>query len=166
MRSPVRTRGAMFYRVFRALLTLCLDIFYRRIEAPGLEAIPQDGPLLLVANHGSALMDPLLLLVLVPRPVSFLAKHTLFPMPVVGHVLRRIGGIPVYRKQDDPGDAARNEAMFDACRNVLESRGAVCLFPEGISHDHPRLQPLKTGAARIFLRATSHSAIRVQILPV
>ncbi len=57
----------MFYRVFRALLTLCLNIFYRRIEAPGLEAIPQDGPLLLVANHGSALMDPLLLLVLVPR---------------------------------------------------------------------------------------------------
>jgi glycerol-3-phosphate O-acyltransferase / dihydroxyacetone phosphate acyltransferase len=87
-------------------------------------------------------------------------------MPVVGPVLRRIGGIPVYRKQDAPGDAARNEAMFEACRNVLELGGAVCLFPEGISHDHPRLQRLKSGAARIFLQVAARSSIPVTILPV
>jgi glycerol-3-phosphate O-acyltransferase / dihydroxyacetone phosphate acyltransferase len=156
----------MFYRIFRACLGVCLRIFYRGIEAPGLEAVPGEGPLLLVANHGSALMDPLLILVLVPRAISFLAKHTLFAMPVVGFVLRRIGGIPVYRRVDAPSGEPRNDAMFEACCGVLKSGGAVCLFPEGVSHDRPRLEPLRTGAARIFLRATGGSTAPVRIIPV
>ena len=156
----------MFYRIFRAFLGLCLRIFYRRIEVLGIETVPRGGPLLLVANHGSALMDPLLLLVMVPRAIAFLAKHTLFAMPVVGFVLRRIGGIPVYRRVDAPSEASRNDAMLKACSDALRSGGAVCLFPEGMSHDRPRLEPLRTGAARIFLRATGSSATPVAIIPV
>ena len=84
----------MFYRIFRAFITRCLRVYYRRIEAPGLEGVPRTGPLLLVANHGNALLDPLLLLALLPRPLSFLAKHTLFDTPVIGYFTRRIGVFP------------------------------------------------------------------------
>jgi 1-acyl-sn-glycerol-3-phosphate acyltransferase len=156
----------VFYRIFRALIAVGLRIFYRRIEAPGLGTVPRDGPLLLVANHGNALLDPLLLLVLVPRPISFLAKHTLFPMPIIGFFVRRIGGIPVYRRQDASGEASRNEATFEACSKVLEKNGALCIFPEGISQDRPSLQPLKTGAARIFFRADGRTAEGVRVVPV
>lgn len=156
----------MFYRLFRAFLRLTIDVFFRRIEAPGLESVPKEGPLLFVANHGSALMDSMILLRLVPRPVSFLAKHTLFSMPVIGLFARGIGGIPVYRRQDAPGEMSRNEAMFEACLQRLEGGGAICLFPEGISHDLPRLQRIKTGAARIFFRALGRTGSPVKVIPV
>jgi len=156
----------MFYGIFRAFLGLTLSIFYRRIEAPGLEAVPREGPLLIVANHGNALLDPVLLLKLVPRRISFLAKHTLFPMPVIGFFLKAIGGIPVYRRQDDPGQASRNAGMLDACREVLARGGAISVFPEGKSHDRPRLEPLRSGAARIYFRAAGAERGPARVLPV
>jgi 1-acyl-sn-glycerol-3-phosphate acyltransferase len=156
----------MFYRLFRAFISICLRVYYREIEAPGLESVPRQGPLLLIANHGNALLDALLLLSLISRPISFLAKHTLFRMPVVGFFLRRIGGLPVYRREDAPGESRRNEETLRACRKILQSGGAICLFPEGISHDRPRLSTLKTGAARIFLLASGASDAPVRLIPV
>jgi len=156
----------MFYRIFRAFITLCLRIYYRKIEAPNLAEVPREGPLLLVANHGNALLDPLLLLALLPRPLSFLAKHSLFDLPVIGFFVRRIGGLPVYRRQDAPGEARRNEETLEACGKILEGGGAVCLFPEGVSHDRPRLEALKTGAARIFFRVRAGESRPVRVVPV
>jgi len=155
----------MFYRILRAFLTLCLRIMYRRIEAPGLARVPPEGGVLLVANHGNALMDPLLLLVLLSRPITFLAKHTLFPMPLVGFFLKRIGGLPVYRRQEAPGESAKNEATLDRCGSTLAAGGVVCLFPEGISHNQPRLQTLRTGAARIYCRAARDGAQKLTLIP-
>jgi glycerol-3-phosphate O-acyltransferase/dihydroxyacetone phosphate acyltransferase len=156
----------MFYRFFRAFVSICLRVYYREIEAPGRESVPRQGPLLLIANHGNALLDALLLLSLISRPIAFLAKHTLFRMPVVGFVLRRIGGLPVYRRQDAPGESRRNEETLEECRRILQTGGAICLFPEGISHDRPRLSTLKTGAARIFLLASAASEAPVHLIPV
>ncbi len=143
----------MLYRILRAFLSFCLHVMYRRIEAPGSERFPREGGVLLVANHGNALVDPLLLLILVPRPITFLAKHTLFKVPVLGFFMRRIGGLPVYRRHEAPELTARNEETMDACGRVLVQGGVVCLFPEGVSHDEPKLHALRTGAARIFFRA-------------
>ncbi len=156
----------MFYRVFRAFITLCLRVYYRKIEAPGLSGVPREGPLLLVANHGNALLDPLLLLALLPRPLSFLAKHSLFDMPFIGFFTRRVGGLPVYRRQDAPGESHRNEETLETCGRILREGGAVCIFPEGISHDRPRLEALKTGAARIWLRARAPEGRPVRVVPV
>jgi len=156
----------MFYPIFRGFITLCLRIFYRKIEAPGLEKVPAEGPLLLVANHGNALLDPLLLLALLPRPISFLAKHSLFETPFIGFFVRRIGGLPVYRREEAPGESRRNEETLEACGKILGRGGAVCLFPEGLSHDRPRLETLKTGAARIFFRARTAEGRPVRVVPV
>jgi len=154
----------VFYAIFRAFLNLCLRIMYRRIEAPGLASLPS-GSILLAANHGNALMDPLLLLVLLPRPITFLAKHTLFRMPLVGFFLKRIGGLPVYRRQDATGESKKNEETLDACGRILSSGGVVCLFPEGKSHDEPKLQELRTGAARIYFRAAQSATENPTVIP-
>ena len=145
----------MFYRILRAFLSFSLHVMYRRIEAPGRDHFPERGGVLLVANHGNALLDPLLLLVLVPRPIIFLAKHTLFAVPVLGFFLRRIGGLPVYRRHEAPELTAKNEKTLDTCARVLEQGGVVCLFPEGVSHDEPKLRELRTGAARIYFKAAA-----------
>jgi glycerol-3-phosphate O-acyltransferase / dihydroxyacetone phosphate acyltransferase len=71
-------------RFIEALCRLMLRVFFRRVDAVGLENVPDSGPLLMVANHPNGLMDPLLLLSRSPRPVSFMAKEPLFRMPLIG----------------------------------------------------------------------------------
>jgi 1-acyl-sn-glycerol-3-phosphate acyltransferase len=144
-----------------AVSRLVLRVFYRRLEAAGLERIPASGPTILVLNHPNGLMDPLLLLCLSPRPVSFLAKSPLFTMPFVSLFVKAFGSIPVYRPQDADADVRRNRETFAKARELLKRGGVLALFPEGISHGEPRLQPLKSGAARIALGAASEGAVTV-----
>lgn len=142
-----------------ALSRLVLRVFYRRLEVSGLERVPASGPTILVLNHPNGLMDPLLLLCLSPRPVSFLAKSPLFTMPFVSLFVKAFDSIPVYRPQDADADVRRNRETFAKARDLLRRGGLLALFPEGISHDEPRLMPLKSGAARIALGAASEGPV-------
>ncbi len=144
-----------------AVSRLVLRVFYRRIEASGLERVPSSGPTILVLNHPNGLMDPLLLLCLSPRPVSFLAKSPLFTMPFVSFFVKAFGSIPVYRPQDADADVRRNRETFAKARDLLKRGGVLALFPEGISHDEPRLMPLKSGAARIALGAAAEGPVTI-----
>ncbi len=110
---------------------------------------------MLVVNHPNGLIDPLFLLCLSPRPVSFLAKAPLFEMPVISWFVKAMGSIPVYRRQDGAFEPAKNRQTFERARKILASGGAIAIFPEGASHGDPRLRPIKTGAARIALGATA-----------
>ncbi len=143
--------------MLRRLLSAVVHLFFRRVAVVGAEHVPATGPLLLVLNHPNALVDPVLLLVLSPRPVMFLAKEPLFRMPLVGTVVRALGSIPVYRRQDH-ADMTRNRETFARVWSELARGGAVALFPEGTSHDDPALRPFKTGAARLALGATAMAA--------
>jgi len=80
---------------------LILRIFFPRIEISNIGRVPARGPVILVVNHPNGLIDPLFLLCLSPRPVSFLAKAPLFDMPVIGWFVKTLGSIPVYRRQDE-----------------------------------------------------------------
>jgi len=148
----------------RALARLLLHVFYREVEVRGAEHVPREGPVLFVANHGNSLVDPMVLLALLPRMPRFLAKHTLWGNPAVRPLLALAGSVPVYRRQD--GDTARNDETFATCFAVLARGGAVALFPEGLSHDAPALQPLRTGAARIALGAREAGSAPVAVVPV
>ena len=142
-------------RAICALLKLMLRVFFRRIEVAGLERVPKQGGTLFVLNHPNGLVDPVFILCLSTRSVSFLAKSTLFRMPIINYFVRALDSIPVYRKQDEGEDTSRNDETFQLCRSVLASGGAIAICPEGVSHNEPRLRPLKTGAARIVLGAAS-----------
>ena len=127
-------------------------IFYR-VDRVG-DPLPA-GPLLLVANHPNGLLDPPLIVATSGRQARFLAKSTLFSMPLVGWFVRGAGAIPVYRRSDAGVDASRNSEMFAAVERALAEGHAVCLFPEGTTHSRGKLDPLKTGAARIALGAAA-----------
>ncbi len=139
------------------LFRLVLRIFFRDIEIVGEEHVPSEGPVLFVSNHPNALIDPVFLLCLSPREVSFLAKEPLFRTPVISVFVKAFGSLPVYRKQDgaDPRD---NRRTIDACLEALDAGRAIALFPEGTTHSEAHLKPLKTGAARIALSASSSGA--------
>ncbi len=156
----------MIRSLLRAFLRALLRVFFRHIELAGTANLPAHGPVMLVANHPSSLVDPVLLLAFAPRPVSFLAKEPIFRMPLVGRAARALGSIPVHRAMDG-ADPRRNLATFAAARALLRRDGVLALFPEGTSHDNPHMKPLKTGAARIALGAASAGdALPLRIVPV
>lgn len=156
----------MIRRIIVALVGFALRIYFKRIEVVGLEHVPPEKPVIFVLNHPNALVDPVFLLCLAPRRVSFLAKAPLFKMPVIGFLVRAMESLPVYRRQDEGEDVSRNEETFIAARRLLASGGTIGICPEGVSHDAPGLKPIKTGAARISLAAVSTGEVSdLEIVP-
>lgn len=133
----------------RWLANAICHVFYRveRVGAP-----PATGPLLLLPNHPNSLLDPALVWAMADRDVRFLAKSPLFHTPL-RPLLAAAGAIPVYRKLDQGVDTSKNVETFAAVSAALAAGDAVCLFPEGVSHSTGRLEPLRTGAARMALGA-------------
>lgn len=148
------------------LLRFALRIYFQRIEVTGLEHVPAEAPVIFVLNHPNALVDPVFLLCLAPRKVSFLAKAPLFRMPIIGSLVKAMDSLPVYRKQDEGEDVTRNEETFVAARKLLSRGGTIGICPEGVSHNEPGLRPIKTGAARISLAAVSTGEVsNLKIVP-
>jgi 1-acyl-sn-glycerol-3-phosphate acyltransferase len=156
----------MIRRVIVALVKIAVRIYFQRIEVTGLERVPLDKPVIFVLNHPNALVDPVFLLCLVPRRVSFLAKAPLFHIPVIGYLVKAMDSLPVYRQQDEGSDTRKNQETFIAARRLLASGATIGICPEGVSHDAPGLKPIKTGAARISLAAVSTGEVSdLKIVP-
>lgn len=156
----------MIRRVIVAVVRLALRIYFQRIEVTGVEHVPLDTPVIFVLNHPNALVDPVFLLCLAPRDVSFLAKAPLFRMPVIGYLVKQLDSLPVYRHQDEGADVTKNQETFIAARKLLARGGTIGICPEGVSHDDPGLKPIKTGAARISLAAVSTGEVKnLKIVP-
>src|SRR5688572_14831776 len=161
---PRLAGNAWLLPVFSSLARLAARIYYRvRFAGP---AIPEAGPVLLVANHPNSLLDPTLVVAAGRRPVRFLAKAPLFSDRKIGWLIRAAGAIPVYRRRDDPSLMARNDDSFDAVFQALGSGAAVGIFPEGVSHSEPSMAPLRTGAARIALGAVASTGRAFPIVPI
>lgn len=157
-------RGATLMRqLIHAIISIALRLFFRRIEVVNVERVPQTGPLLFVLNHPNGLVDPALVFVSLPRRVSFLAKSTLFDNPIGAFLLRTFEILPVYRRIDADAKLESNAVTFDNCFELLRRGRCIAIFPEGISHDEPQLQKMKTGAARIALGVREHG---LKIVPV
>jgi 1-acyl-sn-glycerol-3-phosphate acyltransferase len=151
------------------LVRFALWVFFRRLEIKGREQVPEDRPLVLVANHPNVMLDVLLLAAFAPGPFPrFLGKTTLFKNALYTFFLRRLGGIPVARSQDPGSQVGRNQDMLrEACQTLVEG-GSLALFPEGLSCSGLQLRPFKPGAARIALRAEDEAGGRagICIVPV
>ena len=146
-------KGSFARRLIHAAISIALRLFFRRIETTNVEKVPSDKPVIFVLNHPNGLVDPALVFVSLPRRVSFLAKSTLFQIPIGGAIIRALEALPVYRRIDAGGDMSKNLETFRVCRELLANNRCIAIFPEGISHDETKLKPIKTGAARIALGA-------------
>ena len=162
-------RGSITYRLILAIFGIALKIFFRRIETVNTDSVPTETGVIFVMNHPNGLIDPALVFVALPRRISFLAKSTLFRMPVIGWIMQSVGALPLYRRIDAGEDVSQNQKTFELCRDLLRSGGSIALFPEGVSHNSPKLLPLKSGASRIAIGAASTNggeAVNVKIVPV
>ena len=119
-----------------------------RYRVIGAEKVPRTGGLLVVANHISNL-DPPLLGVGVPRPISYMAKKELFAMPILKQLLPRLNAFPVDRQ-------AGGTAALRASLRMLKEGRCVGIFPEG-GRNVTGTNEEKAGAA--FLAAASGAPI-------
>jgi 1-acyl-sn-glycerol-3-phosphate acyltransferase len=114
------------------------------------EKVPQTGAFLLVPNHFSD-VDPVIVglaLFKAGRFPHFLAKESIFRVPVIGAFMRGTDMVPVLRGRRGGADP------LAAAKTLLAEGGAVVLYPEGTLTRDPDLWPMrgKTGAARLALQ--------------
>ena len=94
-----------------------------------LENLPEGGALL-CANHASG-WDPVLIAVCLPNDsrLSFMGKDSLFRIPVLGWLIRKLGAFPVKRGGNDL------VAMKTAMKALTDGR-RLLVFPEGTRVAH------------------------------
>jgi 1-acyl-sn-glycerol-3-phosphate acyltransferase len=124
-------------RLGRALCTVL-----GRVRIEGLDEVPDDGPLILAANH-RGFWDGVVLFSLLERPVSCLVKREAF-LPGLGPLLISAGQLPVRREAIDPAPVRR-------CLRILAAGGVIGLFPEGTRGDG-RVAQAKPGVGYLALR--------------
>src|SRR5690606_27704807 len=113
--------------------------------------LPAEGPYVLAPNHYSE-FDPIIVAVAtwrLGRAPRFMAKESLFSVPVLGWLLRATGMVPVARASS-AGAAAQSVQQAAA---LIEHGRGVIVYPEGSLTREPDLWPMrgKTGAARVAL---------------
>lgn len=149
-RVSKRNRLGPAYRCAAAVLRPPMALLTKR-DWQGTANLDIDSGVVVAANHISW-FDPIVISHVLwdnDRPPRFLAKDSLFRVPVVGWIMRNAQQIPVVRGTRDAAVAV--QAAVDAA-----ARGeCVLVYPEGTITKDPDLWPMdaKTGAARIALAA-------------
>ncbi len=107
--------------------------------------VPQNGAVVLAGNHQS-LVDPFLIGLSLSRRACYLARETLFRVPILGWLIRQYDSVPV------PRDSSAPRRSLEVCVKILEKGRVLILFPEGTRSRDGRLQPLKRGICLIRKR--------------
>ncbi|MBI5103542.1 MAG: 1-acylglycerol-3-phosphate O-acyltransferase [Solirubrobacterales bacterium] len=141
-RTRAKGVNPLVYWIVRALLQPFFHVYFR-MSRIGREHVPQEGPVILAANHRSFL-DPFVIATLARRPIYFVAKKELFKHPVVAWLLTCLGAFPIDRGNGD------EDAMATA-REILERGDGVLIFPEGTRIRPGGLAEPRRGVGRLAL---------------
>jgi len=122
-------RRTLTYRACAALVSGLSRLLFRPTVI-GAENIPLEGPVLIAPIHRSN-VDFALTLFISKRKAFFMAKDSLFRVPLLGPLITHLGAFPIRRGSADRESMAHSEA-------VLRQGHALVLFPEGTRQDHHR----------------------------
>ena len=125
---------------FRVLFTV-----YLRWRAFNAERVPRTGSVILACNHAS-ILDPPVVGCALHRQINYLARATLFDIPVVGWLFRKWNSIPIDR---DGGNAAGLRIILER----LHAGNGIILFPEGTRTRDGNLQPAHSGIGLIVAKS-------------
>lgn len=131
-----------------------------RLKCEGKDNIPPKGGALVVANHRNPILDPCAMAVKIERPLNFMAASVFFELPVVGHVYRAWGAVPL-----ELGGGEKSRECLNQAVTLLDEGELVGMFPEGVhtianTRRVHKIRTFRTGFARIALQA------QVPIIPV
>ncbi|MFH1860118.1 MAG: (d)CMP kinase [bacterium] len=160
--SVLRMDSMVFFNssnLFYYMVCFVLRLGYTKylgFNIQGLENIPATGGVLLVCNHLSYL-DPPAVAVSLPRQASYIARSSLFKIPLMGWLLKRLNAHPINRDGVDRNAFKKVMALLN--------NGKICLaFPEGTRSKTGQLQPAKPGIGMIISMA-KNNGIRFSVIP-
>ena len=141
----------MLYTLTRKILGPVARLLYRPV-IEGRENIPRTGPLLLASNHLS-FVDSIVIPLVAPRRVVFLAKSEYFTGHGMRGALKRwmftaVGCVPIQR-----GTAGAAQEALDSALEILRDGLAFGIYPEGTRSRDGRLYRGRTGVAWLALTA-------------
>ena len=139
------------FRVLAGLLMPVFETFTKFVIIDG-DKMPRQGAFVLSPNHMTNI-DPVIVGRVVwklGRAPRFLAKASLFTVPVLGWFLRKSGQVPVERT-----GVVRGENPLAAADRIADSGHLVVIYPEGSLTRDPELWPMrgKFGAVRTAIEA-------------
>jgi 1-acyl-sn-glycerol-3-phosphate acyltransferase len=143
--TSVTPKPSLMYQLVSYLLVFPVFRGLLRGRTSGNALVPLQGPLVVVANHGSHL-DPPFLGHALGRPVAFMAKAELFRIPILGGIIRACGAYPVKRGASD------REAIRTATAR-LEEGWAIGVFLDGTRQADGRVNQPRPGAALLAARS-------------
>ena len=111
------------------------------------EVLRPGRPHIIIGNHSSYLDIPALEAA-IPLPLRFLAKKSLFSIPIFGWAIRAAGFVPIDRK-----DRSRAKDSFDQAAGLIRAGRTVAIFPEEGRSRSREMREFKRGAFLLALRA-------------
>lgn len=149
--SQEKTRPSVFWPLAAVAAPLIALLF--KLEIHGAEKLPREGAYVLAPNHYSE-ADPLAVALAVwkaGRAPRFMAKESLFRVPVLGWILRSTGMVPVARSSS----ASSARQTLETSETLVRLGRGVIVYPEGSLTREPDLWPMrgKTGAVRLAMAA-------------
>lgn len=140
------------YRFLIKLLTPFIK-FFLRVEITGEVSIPQGEKFVICSNHISN-WDPVLVVISTKIPINFLAKDSLFKIPILRNIVKSFGTIPINRNAPDTASIRKSI-------EVINDGGCFSIFPQGKRiHDVPDPCQVKNGVGLICNKA------RAGVLPI
>lgn len=135
----------IYFAIFRRVVRFLFAVFFIRYEIEGeenLEFLVKDKVGAVFASNHISNLDPILYMLVETVNIRFLAKNSLFRVPVLGWCIRKCGQLSVNRS------AADSRAIRSAIDYVSQGQ-ALCIFPEGTRSVDGELLPGKPGCAMI-----------------
>jgi 1-acyl-sn-glycerol-3-phosphate acyltransferase len=147
--DPVRK--SRFWRMCRAIAYFGSTVLFD-YRAFGVRNVPRTGGALMISNHQSYL-DPIMLGLNLPRPMSYLAKSELFENKFLCWLITELRAFPVRQGKGD------RSAIEETIRRLRQGH-LLNIFPEGTRTPDGKIAEIQRGVALVVRR--SH----VPIVPV
>jgi 1-acyl-sn-glycerol-3-phosphate acyltransferase len=150
----VRSTSPLIDRLIRFWAQTIVNAAGIELKTENLEAIDPKQRYILVSNHYSYFDIPCILAA-IPQPIRFMAKVSLFQVPLFGIAIRRAGFIPIDRKN-------RRTAVksLELAGERIRKGNTIVIFPEEGRTRERTMKPFQRGAFLLALRS------ELQVLPI
>lgn len=141
----------MIYFILRRIVDFTFKLIYKGIYVNYEETIPDDGPVIFVANHPNGFLEPCILACEFKKPLYFLARGDLFSVPWLRWILIQTHQLPIFRFKDGFAALRGNDHSIAQSLELLNLDRHLLIFAEGSTIQGRQLRKFQKGTAKLAL---------------